>query len=135
MLEGLAEGPSASATGIPLVGRVAAGVPIEAIEDRECLSLAACFGAGDDVFALEVRGESMVGEDIRDGDYVICRRRAAADDGALVVAIVDNDNATLKRSYKESSRVRLEPANEDFDPIYSNNCRIEGVVVGLVRKL
>jgi repressor LexA len=108
---------------------------MEAIEDRDGLSLASCFGAGDDVFALEVRGDSMVGEDIREGDYAICRRRAVADDGALVVAIVDNENATLKRFYTESSRARLEPANDDYEPIYSNNCRIEGVVVGLVRKL
>ena len=126
---------SASADGIPLVGRVAAGAPIEAVEDRDGLSLASCFGAGDDVFGLEVRGDSMVGEDIRDGDYVICRRRAVADDGALVVAIVDNEEATLKRFYKEKSRVRLEPANEDFEPLYCDNCRIEGVVVGLVRRL
>jgi len=121
--------------GIPLVGRVAAGAPIEAVEDRDSLSLASCFGAGDDVFALEVRGDSMVGEDIRDGDYVICRRRAVADDGALVVAIVDNEDATLKRFYKERGRARLEPANDDYEPIYSDNCRIEGVVVGLVRRL
>ncbi|MHC4335140.1 MAG: LexA family protein [Planctomycetota bacterium] len=66
LLSGLAEGPSASADGIPLVGTVAAGLPMEAIEDRDCLSLASCFGAGDDVFALEVRGDSMVGEDIRE---------------------------------------------------------------------
>jgi len=135
LLSRLAEGPSASVDGIPLVGRVAAGAPIEAVEDRDSLSLASCFGAGDDVFALEVRGDSMVGEDIRDGDYVICRRRAVADDGALVVAIVDNEDATLKRFYKERGRARLEPANDDYEPIYSDNCRIEGVVVGLVRRL
>ena len=123
------------AEGIPLVGAVAAGLPIEAIEDKDCLSMASCFGATADTFALKVRGESMIGEDIREGDYVICRRRPVADDGALVVAIVNNENATLKRFYKETSRARLEPANEDFEPIYSDNCRIEGVVVGLVRKL
>jgi repressor LexA len=134
LLSSLAEGPSGEAGEIPLVGTVAAGLPMEAIEDRDGLSLASCFGAGDDVFALEVRGDSMIGEDIREGDYVICRRRAVADDGGLVVAIVDNENATLKRFYKERSRARLEPANEDFEPIYSDNCRIEGIVVGLVRK-
>jgi repressor LexA len=77
----------------------------------------------------------MIDADIRNGDYVVCRRRCAAQDGQLVVAIVDNENATLKRFYKEDSRVRLEPANDNYDPIYSNDCRIEAVVVGLVRKL
>ena len=126
-------GPSAA--GIPLVGRVAAGAPVEAVQQRECLSLAGHFGGSDELFALEVTGDSMVGEDIRDGDYVICRRRVAADDGQLVVAIVDDENATLKRFYRESSRARLEPANDDYEAIYSDNCRIEGVVVGLVRRL
>jgi repressor LexA len=120
---------------IPLVGAVAAGLPIEAIEDRDCLSLAGCFGRSDGLFALKVTGDSMIGEDIRDGDYVICRRQAVADDGALVVAILDNESATLKRFYKEKGRARLEPANDDCEIIYSDDCRIEGVVVGLVRKL
>ena len=122
-------------TGIPLVGRVAAGLPIEAIEDREYVSLSSHFGGGDEIFALEVTGDSMLGDDIRDGDYVICRRSSLANDGQLVVAIVGNEDATLKRLYKENGRVRLQPANDDYEPIYSDNCRIEAVVVGLVRKL
>jgi repressor LexA len=121
--------------GIPLVGRVAAGLPIEAIEDAEMLSLSCYFGSGDDIFALEVTGDSMVGEDIRSGDYVICRRTAVASDGRLVIAIIDEEEATLKRFYKEEKQVRLQPANDDYYPIYSDNCRIEAVVVGLVRKL
>ena len=121
--------------GIPLAGRVAAGLPLEAIENRDCLSLSSHFGNGDDIFALKVTGDSMLGDDIRDGDYVICRRTALADDGQLVVAVVDNEQATLKRFYKEDGRVRLQPANDDYDHIYSGNCRIEAVVVGLVRKL
>lgn len=121
--------------GIPLVGRVAAGLPIEAIENPEFLSLSSHFAAGDNTFALEVTGDSMVDDDIRDGDYVICRRTPLANNGQLVIAIVDNENATLKRFHKEKTRVRLQPANEDYDPIYSDNCRIEAVVVGLVRKL
>lgn len=122
-------------SGIPLAGTVAAGMPLEAVEDVESLSLSSCFGAGDDVFALEVTGDSMVKEDIRQGDYVICRRRSVADNGQLVVAVVDNENATLKRFYKEKDRARLQPANDDYEPIYSDNCRIEAVVIGLVRKL
>ncbi len=121
--------------GIPLAGRVAAGVPVEAIENAESLSLSSCFGSGGDIFALEVRGDSMIDEDIRQGDYVICRRGTVADNGQLVVAIVDEENATLKRFYKEKTRARLQPANDDYEPIYSENCRIEAVVIGLVRRL
>ncbi|NOR67237.1 MAG: repressor LexA [Woeseiaceae bacterium] len=121
--------------GIPLSGVVAAGMPVEAIENAESLSLNSCFGTGDDTFALEVRGDSMIGEEIQEGDYGICRRRSTARDGELVVAIVDDENATLKRFYKEKTRARLQPANDDYEPIYSDNCRIEAVVVGLVRKL
>ena len=120
--------------GIPLSGRVAAGAPLEAVENVECLSLNSCFGTADDIFALEVKGDSMINEDIREGDYVICRRSSVADDGQLVVAIVDEENATLKRFYKEKNRARLQPANDDYQPIYSDNCRIEAVVVGLVRR-
>lgn len=120
---------------IPLSGMVAAGLPVEAVENTESLSLSSCFGTGDDIFALEVRGDSMIGEDIHEGDYVICRRRSTAHDGQLVVAIVDNEDATLKRFYKEKTRARLQPSNDDYQPIYSDNCRIEAVVIGLIRKL
>ena len=122
-------------TGIPLVGRVAAGSPIEAIENKDHLSLRSHFGSSDDTFALEVRGDSMLDDDIRDGDYVICRRTSVAATGQLVIAIVDEKEATLKRFYKEKTCVRLQPANNDYAPIYSDDCRIEAVVVGLVRKL
>jgi repressor LexA len=123
------------ATGIPLSGKVAAGVPLEAVENVEYLSLNSCFGSRDDIFALEVKGDSMVDADIRDGDYVICRRTSVADDGQLVVAIVDNENATLKRFYKEKDQARLQPANDNYQPIYSDDCRIQAVVIGLVRRL
>ncbi len=124
----------AATPGIPLAGRVAAGLPLEAVENTESLSLNSCFGNSDDIFALEVQGDSMTGEDIHEGDYVICRRKNIADDGQLVIAVVDNENATLKRFYREKSRARLQPANDNFQPIYSENCRIEAVVLGLVRK-
>ncbi len=125
----------AATRGIPLVGRVAAGLPVEAVENKDYLSIESCFGNTGDIFALEVKGDSMVGENIREGDYVICKRTATASNGQLVVAIVDNEDATLKRFYKEKIRVRLQPANDNYEPIYSDNCRIEGVVIGLVRKL
>lgn len=122
-------------TGIPLAGKVAAGLPIEAVEDIQPLSLTSYFGNSDDVFALEVTGDSMTGDGIADGDFVICRKSDSAHNGQLVVAILDDENATLKRFYREKSAVRLQPANDSYQPIYSDNCRIEAVVVGLVRKL
>ena len=122
-------------SGIPLVGQVAAGTPMEAIEERQSLSLQGMFGSDQSIFSLEVKGDSMIEEDIHSGDYVICRRTCVARDGELVVAIVDDDEATLKRFYKEADRVRLQPANRLYEPIYSNNCRIEAVVVGLLRQL
>ena len=128
-------GGTGEADGIALAGRVAAGLPVEAVQSSERLSLSACFGSGDDLFALEVQGDSMVESDIRQGDYVICRRSALAEDGQVVVAEVGEEGATLKRFYREQGRARLQPANEDYCPIYSEDCRIEGVVVGLVRRL
>ncbi len=124
-----------SPTGIPLAGRVAAGSPIEAVEDTKYLSLSSHFGDSDCLFALEVKGDSMIDDGIFNGDFVICRHSSVSDNGQLVIAIVDNEEATLKRFYKEKSCVRLQPANDDFDPIYSDNCRIEAVVIGLVRRL
>lgn len=123
-----------SAQNIPMLGRVAAGLPIEAVEDKEQLSLASCFGNSDSIFALEVKGDSMIDDDIRSGDYIICRRAFSAETGQLVVAIVDEGSATLKRFYKEKTAVRLQPANDNYQPIYSENCRIEAVVIGLIRK-
>lgn len=138
LLSGLPFDDSAScvenSSGIPIAGRVAAGVPIEAIENKEQLSLKGYFAGGDDTFALEVSGDSMIDDDIRDGDYVICRRSKVADNGQIVVAKLDGD-ATLKRFYKEENRVRLQPANDNYAPIYSDRCRIEAIVVGLVRKM
>jgi len=123
------------AGGVPLLGRIAAGLPREAVENTESISLESCFGLGDDLFALEVSGDSMIEENIEPGDYVICRRTNVADNGELVVALVDDGEATLKRFFKESHRIRLQPANANYEPIYTNNCHIKGVVVGLVRRL
>ena len=120
---------------IPLAGAVAAGSPLHAIQNNDRISLESYFGIDEDTFALQVRGDSMIDDDIHDGDYVVCRRRCAAENGQLVVAILDNENATLKRLHKEEARVRLDPANDQYKPIYSQNCRIEAVVVGLIRKL
>ena len=123
-----------SSSGIPLAGTVAAGFPIEAVEQKETLSLPALFADRGDVFALEVKGDSMTDDGICDGDYVICRKSPSADNGQLVVAIISDENATLKRFYKEKSCVRLQPANDSYEPIYSDKCRIEAVVIGMIRK-
>ena len=121
--------------GIPLAGRIAAGSPVEAVENRDTLSLESCFGMGDGLFALQVSGDSMIEENIQPGDYVICRRTEVAENGQIVVAVINDGEATLKRFYREQDRVRLQPANATYGPIYSNDCRIQGVVIGLLRKL
>lgn len=118
---------------IRLLGRIAAGQPVEAIEDERTITVSDLFGTDNSTFALQVTGESMKDEGIFDGDYVICRSADTARNGQLVVAIVDRDDATLKRFYKEKDCIRLEPANPDFEPIYTKNCRIQAVAVGLIR--
>ena len=123
-----------SSGSIALLGNVAAGAPIDAIENRQELSLTSVFGNSDDVFALEVRGDSMIDAGLNTGDYVVCKRTSNATDGQIVVAIVDNDTATVKRFYQEANRIRLVPANENYEPIYTDNCRIEGVVLGSISK-
>ena len=129
-------GDCSDQSSIPLAGRVAAGYPIEAVaQDRE-FSFGSCFSNnGGELFSLEVTGESMIEDGIFDGDYVICKKQPSASNGQIVVARVDEDEATLKRFYKEKDSVRLQPANDAFDPIYSDKCSIEAVVVGVVRKL
>lgn len=120
---------------MPLVGQIAAGLPIEAIEDPQSLDLAEMFPVGEDTFALRVKGQSMIDDHIQDGDYVICQRRGQAANGEMVVAIVGDGEATLKRMYREKSRIRLQPANPEFRPIYVDHLEIRGVVVGVVRKV
>lgn len=122
-------------TGIPLLGKVAAGMPVEAFETSDRLSIAGEFGNQKDVFALEVTGESMIEENICPGDYVICRQAESASNGDLVVAYVDDCETTLKRFYLESDCVRLEPANKAYKPIITQNCKIIAKVQGLIRKI
>ncbi len=121
--------------GIPLVGMINAGLPSEAIEDCGRISLESEFAASSgNTFALEVSGESMINDNICPGDYVICRKCDTPKNGDVVVAIVDETEATLKRFYKEKNHIRLQPANDSFTPIITRNCQIRGVVVGLIRK-
>ncbi len=92
------------------------------------------FGA-DDQFVLEVRGDSMIEDQIADGDYVVVRKQDTAQRGQIVVALTDENEATLKRWFPEANRIRLEPANSSMEPIYVKNARVLGVVVGVVRKV
>jgi len=119
---------------IPLCGTVAAGAPIQAFETKDRLSLPSLFGEPGQLFALQVRGDSMIGDGIHDGDYVICRQARSAENGQLVVAMLDGESATLKRFYREPARARLEPANDSYQPIYSDDLQIQAVVIGLLRK-
>jgi len=121
--------------GIPLVGMINAGLPSEAIENCERISFESEFAASSgNTFALEVSGESMINDNICPGDYVVCKKCDNPKNGDIVVAIVDETEATLKRFYKEKNHIRLQPANDSFMPIITRNCQIRGVVVGLVRK-
>jgi repressor LexA len=120
---------------LTILGRIAAGQPLEAVPAPESLALP--WQGREDVFVLEVRGESMIEEQIRSGDYIIVGRRDTAEDGQVVVALVDGQEATLKRFRREKDgRVRLEPANSSMEPIIlpAERVRVQGVVLGVLRK-
>ena len=122
--------------GLRLAGRIAAGVLHEAIEQNEIIDIAELLQTdSSDVFALQVHGDSMIEDQIADGDYVVVRKTATADAGQIVVALTDENEATLKRWYPEKDRIRLEPANSSMKPIYVDNATVLGVVVGVVRRV
>lgn len=121
---------------LPLVGRIAAGVLHEAIEQDERVDFDEMFSPSDkDLIVLQVHGESMIEDQIADGDYVVVRRQKAARKGQIVVAVTDEGEATLKRWYPEKNRIRLEPANSTMKPIFVRDARVLGVLVGVVRKV
>ena len=131
------EAASGGAT-LRLLGLVAAGTPIEAIEGDQTLVVPTdLVRPRAETFALRVRGSSMIDEQIRDGDYVIVEKRERADNGEMVIALIDGERATLKTFYREGGRVRLQPANPGMDPIIlkEGDLRLQGVVVGVVRKM
>ena len=135
-ISGAAEMPLPPAEeGWILAGRVCAGYGIEAIEEPQPFSMGALFGAGDGQFVLAVVGSSMQGAGIFDGDYIICRSSSVAENGQIVVALLEGDIATLKRFYKDRRAVRLQPANDAFEPILATHCAIRAIVVGVIRKL
>ncbi len=120
---------------LPLLGRIAAGKPVEAIETAETISLGDIIGTRE-VYALEVRGDSMRDEHIVSGDYVLVERTRTAREGEIVVALVDGTDATLKRFYREGSLIRLQPSNSEMKPIFAPaaNVSIQGKVLGMLRK-
>lgn len=118
---------------IPLMGTIAAGEPIEAIRTNETIDIPRDM-ARPSVFALKVRGESMILDGIFDGDYVIVEPVEEPKEGDIVVALIDNENVTLKRFFMESDHVRLEPANGKYEPIRVRQVTIQGRVVGVIRK-
>lgn len=120
---------------LPLVGMIAAGRPIEALEDREDISLTELVPTGDQIYLLRVRGKSMIEDHIDDGDLVVVERRETAKDGDIVVAILDDEEATLKRFYRErNGMIRLQPANATMEPIFTSRVQLRGVVRGVIRR-
>lgn len=121
-------------TNLPLLGEIAAGRPLEAIEEKETIDLGDICQLDRASYVLRVRGDSMIDDGIRDGDYVLVEKRAQATDGETVVAILENNEATLKRFYRQRKRFKLEPANSSLKPIYTEKLEIRGVVVGVMRR-
>jgi repressor LexA len=122
-------------TKLPMLGNIAAGSPIEAIENREELDLEQLFHSRNGVYVLRVRGESMIEDHLCDGDYVVIERRENARNGEQVVALLDTGEATLKRFYREGGKIRLQPANSAMEPrvVDADRCRVQGVVIGVLR--
>lgn len=128
--------PELASDMIPLSGLITAGQPIEAIEEKEVISVPTTItsGAGS-CFALRVKGDSMIEDGIFDGDYVILKKQDSAQDGDIVVALIDNEYATLKRYYKEKDHIRLQPANATMEPFrIKGDVKVQGKLIGLIRK-
>ncbi len=128
------EDEQGSSVSLPVLGKIAAGSPIETIEEPEQLDFADLVPDGKDVYALEVQGESMIDDAIANGDIVLIERRQSARDGETVVAVLPDGDATLKRFYREGKKFRLQPANSTMSPIIVDEVEIRGVVIGVVRK-
>ncbi len=126
------------AVDLPLLGNVAAGLPIEAVTRDETLAVPRdMIRRGKENYVLRVQGDSMIDEQIRDGDYIVVSSQPIAEDGQMVVALVGGDSATVKKLYRESgNRVRLQPANREMEPIVvdADEIDVQGVVVGVIRR-
>lgn len=131
----LADAPTEARPAVlPILGRIAAGAPLETLEEPEELDLSGWFPGDRDVYALRVRGDSMIEDGIRDGDIVVVERRTQAKNGETVVAVLPGEEATLKRFYREGNGYRLEPANAALRPIHTESLEIRGVVIGVLRQ-
>ncbi|MDL2335882.1 MAG: transcriptional repressor LexA [Chloroflexota bacterium] len=120
---------------LPVIGEIAAGGPIEAYQDaRETLTVPDALSNGD-AYVLKVRGDSMIDAHITDGDFVVIRPQQTAHDGDIVVAQVEDNGVTLKRFFREKGRIRLQPANERYEPMYYEDVRIQGKLVGVIRRV
>lgn len=115
------------------MGQVVAGSPVEAVEVPEVEDFGDLFGSSDH-FCLTVSGDSMIDDHIVDGDKAVIRRQQTASDGDIVVALLDGQDATLKRLYREKDRIRLQPANRSMHPIYARDVQILGVLIGVIRR-
>lgn len=121
---------------VPLAGLIAAGEPIEAVRGTELVAVPEDMIGRREVYVLKVRGESMIDEQVRDGDYVIVENRTDPKNGEMVVALLNGENATLKKFYREKTQIRLQPAHPTMKPIFvrDDEIAIQGVVVGVMRK-
>ena len=121
---------------LPLLGYVAAGAPIEAVVGSETIAVPEDLVGKRDTYVLRVKGDSMIDEQIRDGDFVVVEDRKTADNGEMVIALVGGSDVTLKKIYRENGRIRLQPANPTMQPLYfdSSQVQVQGVVVGMMRK-
>lgn len=127
----------ALAVELPLLGTVAAGLPLETFREEETISVPHDMVKRGNNYVLRVKGDSMVDEQIRDGDYIIVNARDVADNGEMVVALINGEGATVKKFYRErDGRIRLQPANETMQPMYfsAEAVQVQGIVVGVIRK-
>ena len=132
----LARGAEPVTTSIPVIGEIAAGGPIEAYQDAsESVTVPDIINTASGTYVLRVRGDSMVDAHIMDGDLVVIREQQTAHDGDIVVAQVEENSVTLKRFFKERNRVRLQPANEAYEPQFYDDVRIQGKLVGVIRRV
>jgi repressor LexA len=128
--------PGGRAVELPLLGFVAAGSPIEAIATAESIAVPEDLVGKRDTYVLRVRGESMIDEQIRDGDFVIIEDRKSAENGEMVIALLGSSDVTLKKFYRENGQVRLQPANPAMEPLIvpADQVQVQGVVIGVMRK-
>ena len=119
-----------------MLGYVAAGIPIEAVASNETIAVPEHFAGKRDTYVLRVRGDSMIDEQIRDGDFVVVEDRKTAENGEMVIALLRGTDVTLKKFYRDNGRIRLQPANPTMQPIFADadQVQVQGVVVGVMRK-